>query len=262
MKRSALSTFAAMAAVVCSLCEMVRSTESLARRTLHRGASFAGRCHSRPVTSGYCRHNRLVRQRSRIAYRLFLSLHHYLNLPAPPNHKLQCLRSSESSKRAPCVLAPWPSVRRNPSRPRDALTVPALSNRRHIEPGSSVPHFIYSSPGAPNVEHTGRHDDPEEKRADMIRAEIMAGHRFHSFANQRGQNFVKWCVCSFPLRTRRAQRSSPPPPLAGTLMGTTTCGPFRRCWTGRRRLSSSWCVRLHNTVSTGLGVRAPAQMSA
>ena len=28
----------------------------------------------------------------------------------------------------------------------------------------------------------------------MVRAEIMAGHRFHSFANQRAQNFVKWCV--------------------------------------------------------------------
>ncbi|KAH9940163.1 phospholipase D/nuclease [Epithele typhae] len=39
-----------------------------------------------------------------------------------------------------------------------------------------------------------RHDDPEEKRADMVRAEIMSGHRFHSFANQRGQNFVKWHV--------------------------------------------------------------------
>ncbi|OJT05426.1 Phospholipase D1 [Trametes pubescens] len=40
----------------------------------------------------------------------------------------------------------------------------------------------------------GRHDDPEEKRADMVRAEIMAGHRFHSFADQRSQNFVKWHV--------------------------------------------------------------------
>ncbi|KAI0738349.1 phospholipase D/nuclease [Daedaleopsis nitida] len=39
-----------------------------------------------------------------------------------------------------------------------------------------------------------RHDDPEEKRADMIRSEIMAGHRYHSFANQRGQNFVKWHI--------------------------------------------------------------------
>ena len=28
----------------------------------------------------------------------------------------------------------------------------------------------------------------------MIRAEIMSGHRFHSFANQRSRNFVKWCV--------------------------------------------------------------------
>ncbi|KAI9060697.1 phospholipase D/nuclease [Trametes sanguinea] len=39
-----------------------------------------------------------------------------------------------------------------------------------------------------------RHDDPEEKRADMIRSEIMAGHRFHSFADQRSQNFVKWHI--------------------------------------------------------------------
>ena len=31
----------------------------------------------------------------------------------------------------------------------------------------------------------------------MIRAEIMSGHRFHSFANQRGRNFVKWCVLRF-----------------------------------------------------------------
>ena len=28
----------------------------------------------------------------------------------------------------------------------------------------------------------------------MIRAEIMASHRFHSFADQRQENFVKWCV--------------------------------------------------------------------
>ncbi|KAH9884507.1 phospholipase D/nuclease [Cubamyces lactineus] len=39
-----------------------------------------------------------------------------------------------------------------------------------------------------------RHDDPEEKRADMIRSEIMAGHRFHSFANERSENFVKWHI--------------------------------------------------------------------
>ncbi|KAI1793724.1 phospholipase D/nuclease [Ganoderma leucocontextum] len=39
-----------------------------------------------------------------------------------------------------------------------------------------------------------RHDDPEEKRADMIRAEIMSDHRFHSFANQRSHNFVKWHI--------------------------------------------------------------------
>ncbi|KAI0804784.1 phospholipase D [Irpex lacteus] len=39
-----------------------------------------------------------------------------------------------------------------------------------------------------------RHDDPEEQRNDMIRAEINASHRFHSFADQRAQNFVKWHV--------------------------------------------------------------------
>jgi hypothetical protein len=40
----------------------------------------------------------------------------------------------------------------------------------------------------------GRHDDPEEKRQDEIRAEINAGHRFNSFATEREGNFVKWCV--------------------------------------------------------------------
>ncbi|KAJ7482689.1 hypothetical protein FB451DRAFT_1235871 [Mycena latifolia] len=39
-----------------------------------------------------------------------------------------------------------------------------------------------------------RHDDPEEKRQDEIRAEINAGHRFNSFANERGENFVKWHI--------------------------------------------------------------------
>ncbi|PSS38102.1 hypothetical protein PHLCEN_2v82 [Hermanssonia centrifuga] len=39
-----------------------------------------------------------------------------------------------------------------------------------------------------------RHDDPEEKHNDMIRAEINAGHRFDSFADERSQNFVKWHV--------------------------------------------------------------------
>lgn len=39
-----------------------------------------------------------------------------------------------------------------------------------------------------------RHDDPEEQRNDMIRAEINASHRFHSFAAERSQNFVKWSV--------------------------------------------------------------------
>ncbi|KAI0071462.1 phospholipase D/nuclease [Panus rudis PR-1116 ss-1] len=39
-----------------------------------------------------------------------------------------------------------------------------------------------------------RHDEPEEQRNDMIRAEINASHRFISFADERSQNFVKWHV--------------------------------------------------------------------
>ncbi|KAJ7610187.1 hypothetical protein FB45DRAFT_337033 [Roridomyces roridus] len=39
-----------------------------------------------------------------------------------------------------------------------------------------------------------RHDDPEEKRQDAIRAEINASHRFGSFAAERAQNFVKWHI--------------------------------------------------------------------
>ncbi|KAF9810816.1 hypothetical protein IEO21_06796 [Rhodonia placenta] len=39
-----------------------------------------------------------------------------------------------------------------------------------------------------------RHDTPEEKEADTIRAEINASHRFDSFAAERSQNFVKWHI--------------------------------------------------------------------
>ncbi|KAJ6632257.1 phospholipase D/nuclease [Mycena sp. CBHHK59/15] len=40
-----------------------------------------------------------------------------------------------------------------------------------------------------------RHDDPDEKRQDEIRAEINASHRFDSFAAERGaDNFVKWHI--------------------------------------------------------------------
>ena len=55
------------------------------------------------------------------------------------------------------------------------------------------------------------HDDPEEKQADMIRAEINAGHRFHSFANERNDNFVKWHVHRFSsiLGTRRVVVACP-----------------------------------------------------
>ncbi|KAF9244484.1 hypothetical protein BU15DRAFT_85872 [Melanogaster broomeanus] len=40
----------------------------------------------------------------------------------------------------------------------------------------------------------GRHDTVEEKLNDQIRAQINAGHRFESFANQRGENAVKWHI--------------------------------------------------------------------
>ncbi|KDQ51771.1 hypothetical protein JAAARDRAFT_184790 [Jaapia argillacea MUCL 33604] len=39
-----------------------------------------------------------------------------------------------------------------------------------------------------------RHDDPAEKAQDAIRAEIMASHRFGSFADQRQDNYVKWHI--------------------------------------------------------------------
>ncbi|KAH9160122.1 hypothetical protein EDB89DRAFT_946817 [Lactarius sanguifluus] len=38
----------------------------------------------------------------------------------------------------------------------------------------------------------GRHETPDAKIHDEIRAEINAGHRFGSFANERAQNAVKW----------------------------------------------------------------------
>src|SRR6266567_984990 len=50
----------------------------------------------------------------------------------------------------------------------------------------------------------GRHESPEEKLHDDIRAQINAGHRFQSFAGQRENNFVKWCV---PLHQQTAQHS-------------------------------------------------------
>ncbi|KAI0064970.1 phospholipase D/nuclease [Artomyces pyxidatus] len=39
-----------------------------------------------------------------------------------------------------------------------------------------------------------RHDEPEEKLHDEVRAEINASHRFDSFADQRSQNAVKWHI--------------------------------------------------------------------
>ena len=41
---------------------------------------------------------------------------------------------------------------------------------------------------------SGRHDDPIEKAQDQLRAEINASHRFNSFAAERTDCFVKWCV--------------------------------------------------------------------
>lgn len=40
----------------------------------------------------------------------------------------------------------------------------------------------------------GRHDKPEEKLDDEIRAQINASHRFDSFADQRSDNAIKWYV--------------------------------------------------------------------
>ncbi|KAI9435046.1 phospholipase D/nuclease [Lactarius indigo] len=40
----------------------------------------------------------------------------------------------------------------------------------------------------------GRHETPDAKIHDEIRAEINAGHRFGSFANERAQNAVKWHI--------------------------------------------------------------------
>ncbi|KAJ8091600.1 hypothetical protein PM082_020830 [Marasmius tenuissimus] len=39
-----------------------------------------------------------------------------------------------------------------------------------------------------------RHDEAHEIEADNIRKEINEGHRFHSFAGQRTDNFVKWHI--------------------------------------------------------------------
>ncbi|KAF8129820.1 hypothetical protein EV363DRAFT_1399636 [Boletus edulis] len=40
----------------------------------------------------------------------------------------------------------------------------------------------------------GRHDTPEEKVNDEIRARINASHRFESFAGQRQENAIKWHI--------------------------------------------------------------------
>ncbi|KIM60982.1 hypothetical protein SCLCIDRAFT_9519 [Scleroderma citrinum Foug A] len=42
--------------------------------------------------------------------------------------------------------------------------------------------------------HIGRHDTPQEKLNDEIRAQINAGHRFQSFAGERSENAIKWHI--------------------------------------------------------------------
>ncbi|KAG6872615.1 hypothetical protein C0995_008273 [Termitomyces sp. Mi166 len=44
------------------------------------------------------------------------------------------------------------------------------------------------------AEVIGRHDEPEEIAQDEVRAQIRAGHRFDSFAGERGGNDVKWHI--------------------------------------------------------------------
>jgi len=39
-----------------------------------------------------------------------------------------------------------------------------------------------------------RHETPQAKLHDQIRAEINNSHRFGSFAGERAQNFVKWHI--------------------------------------------------------------------
>jgi hypothetical protein len=46
----------------------------------------------------------------------------------------------------------------------------------------------------------GRHDDPEEILRDEVRAQINASHRFDSFADERSQNFVKWCIYTLTVK--------------------------------------------------------------
>jgi hypothetical protein len=58
------------------------------------------------------------------------------------------------------------------------------------------------------IPRAGRHDTPEEKLHDDIRAQINASHRFQSFAGQRDNNFVKWCVTLYSQTAfSHAQRS-------------------------------------------------------
>lgn len=81
-----------------------------------------------------------------------------------------------------------------------------------------------------------RHDEPEEKRMDMIRAEINASHRFDSFADERSQNFVKWSVYCFPCRCLYFEAEIFPQGMSTAMI---TCMRCLRCWTvpARRFLS-------------------------
>lgn len=70
----------------------------------------------------------------------------------------------------------------------------------------------------------GRHDEPEEQEQDRIRAEIRASHRFDSFAGQRSENTVKWCVLC-RLLVQSAYDAS----CKGISMAMITCGRSRKC---------------------------------
>ena len=78
---------------------------------------------------------------------------------------------------------------------------------------------------------------------DLIRAEINAGHRFHSFATERSQNFVKWSVAQLHCGCQNRVQSLR---VTGTLTAMTTCTRSLRCSRVPARPSSSWCVHRWN----------------
>lgn len=70
---------------------------------------------------------------------------------------------------------------------------------------------------------------------DLIRAEINSSHRFHSFAGERTQNFVKWSVYYLRSDMRELRNI-----CAGTSTDTTTCMRSPRCSKARANASSFW----------------------